>query len=251
MEPAKAAPLEALCPNRNEAGLSSTHKPDDMGTSPENALDFQDFFLGPQSGQCAAEYRFEFKGLTIWIEGDWNDIQTAISRIACDHQVQAIPAPHATVVYGMEDLTIDEGLARLEKLADLVRKAGGWPDLVPCGTVCGSTLDGVDGEEMDMTWMEVTCQTSPEHEQLIALARTTFGAPPASGAWLPHISLGYDNPPGHPDNVREPTLSCEHLQKLVEETPSLVNSNRKVKGLSLWSTEGKLSEWRRLGYRQL
>jgi hypothetical protein len=114
---------------------------------------------------------------------------------------------------------------------------------------------------MDISWIEIGYHSSPRHEELLDVCRECFGQPASTSAWTPHLSLGYDQP-------EDTRLSWEVLNKVVAETPSLMD-NRKPSRMSLCafpvspasrpptlvlipvphpagSTEGVMEEWERL-----
>lgn len=41
-----------------------------------------------------------------------------------------------------------------------------------------------------MAWLEIGYQTSPAHERIVDMARSTFGQCPSEEPWAPHLSLG-------------------------------------------------------------
>jgi len=91
---------------------------------------------------------FEFKGLTLWLEFDDDDAADSIKRLSSAKRVEAIPAPHVTLVYGMVGLCADEAAADLNRLASIIREEGILPRLEGAKPFFGQAWDGVDGECM-------------------------------------------------------------------------------------------------------
>jgi hypothetical protein len=89
-----------------------------------------------------------------------------------------------------------------------------------------------------MAWMEVTHETSEEHEELVSLIHSAFHGDdnPRDKPWMPHSSIAYDNPGPAP-------ISPEYLLSLIERFPTLRN-DRKVKAIALWKTAGTIDSWK-------
>ena len=100
------------------------------------------------------------------------------------------------------------------------------------------SFDGVNGEVMDMAWSEITFATSSQHEEILDAVHKIFHKKcrDPDERWSPHLSLAYDNPEDSP-------LCLEHAVSLVSRYPTLVKE-RKAKAISLWSTYGRMDEWR-------
>jgi len=97
-----------------------------------------------------------------------------------------------------------------------------------------------------MAWAEITMSTSPAHEDQLDLLYEIFYSDTDKmhaskpRPWTPHLSLAYDNP-------EDSVLNLWDIVHLVAITPTLTQSGpRKVTGISLWSTNGKLPEWKSL-----
>jgi hypothetical protein len=94
-----------------------------------------------------------------------------------------------------------------------------------------------------MSWAEISLSNSQEHEdQLDKLYDIFFSderhVAGRSRPWKPHISIAYDNPESSFINLND--IMSEFIQ-----IPTLLQSSqRRVTGISLWSTEGKLTDWR-------
>uniref|UniRef100_A0A7R9Z7B6 Uncharacterized protein n=1 Tax=Pseudictyota dubia TaxID=2749911 RepID=A0A7R9Z7B6_9STRA len=240
--------------------------------------------------------RFSFAGLTVWLhlEQIGSDLDLALSSATELFGLPlAIPSPHVTVVYGMTHLDEEEARYRFNVDARRMMTArataaaeedgstagGSLPKLRPTGVLCDKSFDGVDGEVMDMAWMEITLATSPEHESLVdglydifrrpSSAASVFSdsdessdmsancelesggedngtsstppttMPPRPGPWTPHLSLAYDNPEGD-SPILDPTLA----RRLTDEFPTLLGTEeRAITAVTLWRTEGRMDEW--------
>ena len=90
-----------------------------------------------------------------------------------------------------------------------------------------------------MAWAEVTYKSSPDHESMVDHVYTTFYDISTKRQWLwtPHLSLVYDNPEAKRINI-------DMLSFLSGVVPSLLCKKRKIVAISLWSTIGKLNEWK-------
>lgn len=166
------------------------------------------------------------------------DLEKAIASVSVDHSLCPIPAPHCTVVYGVSHLSESE--IRNVFRDKIVPAAQGWPALETKGSQVGVTYDGVDGEEMDMAWLEVTLKTSEKHEELLdiihACLYTDEDCPEyreRQGPWQPHLSIAYDNPE---DSVLDDICADKIFAKL----PSLLGTRKRdVVAISLWRTQGR------------
>ena len=183
--------------------------------------------------------RFAFSGFSLWlsVEEVRGDVSRAISDMAFQNGLQRIPEPHVTALYGMQNLTAVEAL---ERFGQVKQQITSWPALKPVGVLSDLEFYGVGGGTMDMAWTEISLASSEQHEALIDKLYETFhdGHHRSSRPWKPHLSLAYDNP----DDGSILTLS--DAMKYVAENPSLVKRPRKVTGISLWSTQGTLAEWK-------
>ena len=132
----------------------------------------------------------------------------------------------------------------LEKVVPSIQR---WPDLKAKGSHWGVCFDGVDGEEMDMAWIELALHSSPEHEALVDKVYSCFCGEDAmrSGSWQPHVSIAYDNP-------TDTTLDDVYTEKIFAKFPTLLGKkNRRVVAISLWRTQGTVGEWVCLEKKQL
>lgn len=179
--------------------------------------------------------RFNFKGYSIWLEVEEmdNDLTETIHRAANELGVIKIPSPHITVIYGIDHLSHEEILKRFNELKE---RMVSWPTLRPRGIVTDIELKGVSGGLMDMAWTEISYSTTPEHESLVSSVHQIFDMKRNTEKWVPHLSLAYDNP----ENT---TLNLMYTANLIAQRPSLFRE-RGVKGISLWSTKGKLQNWK-------
>jgi len=98
----------------------------------------------------------------------------------------------------------------------------------------------------DTAWSEITLATSSAHEEYLDILHNIFYDSTNAHnkdrykPWMPHLSLAYDNP----DNS---VITLDRTIDMLANNPSLLQSGyRKVTGLSLWRTKGKMSEWEKL-----
>merc|ERR1712151_518242 len=135
-----------------------------------------------------------------------SDFSHAIKTISNDISVIPIPAPHVTVLYGMTHLNEKE--IRYLFCNNIRREIKSWPALRNKGFIVDTCYDGIDGQEMDMTWKELSHFSSDEHEELVDKVHAIMydnndddGTNDCNNCiierpkpWLPHTSLAYDNP---------------------------------------------------------
>ena len=188
-------------------------------------------------------------GYSVWLEVSQTDkdLEKAIASVSLDHSLCPIPAPHCTVVYGVSHLPEkDIRSVFREKIAPA---AQGWPALETKGSHLGVSYDGIDGEEMDMAWLEVTMKSCSKHEAFVDKVNACLyddedcpEPQERQGPWQPHLSIAYDNPE---DSV------LDHIcaDKLFAKLPSLLSTRKRdVVAISLWRTEGRYVNFR-LCYR--
>ncbi|CAB9499865.1 expressed unknown protein [Seminavis robusta] len=193
-------------------------------------------------------YQFIFKGYSIWLEVEQQngDLDNAIQCAASEKSLFPIPDAHCTVLYGATHLSEREAMQCFrDKVVPLLERRGGWPSLKPKCSNSGVAFDGVDGEEMDMSWMELSFHSSEAHEAMVDSVYSCFYGGSKRGCvtterigpWLPHVSIAYDSPE---DTVLDEVYTAE----LFDRIPSLLSKScRDVVGISLWRTEGKLWDW--------
>lgn len=208
---------------------------------------------------------FEFRGYSVWLELEQvhhHDLDRALDVAAHDLHVQRVPCPHVTVEYGIQ-LLRDDNTGSLESELELRRRfreycgmdAGdkngshsnnynvltAWPALSVRGVQTGSTYDGVDGEDMTMAWIELTLATSSAHEvQVQAVRQALWGNQyqhRTHPKWTPHLSLCYENPQRAQSNLH-------YSLNLLQRVPTLTSlAQRRVTGMALWKTQGKMEDW--------
>jgi len=203
---------------------------------------------------------FVFEGYTIWLEPKQfkNDFSNAITQSSLDLNIESIPRPHATAIYGMthfdskesnNSYSQEEGEKRvLEIFQGLKLKLTSWPTLQPVGFLTDFEENGVNGGLMDLIWSEVTFKSSEEHEaHLDILYKEFFDSDPnpvcRSKMWRPHISLAYDN---LDTESHSSDLNLSYTYSLIQKYPSLLLGEREIEGISLWNTNGKMKEWKLL-----
>lgn len=191
--------------------------------------------------------KWVFRGLTLWLELEECDldITNAIQDIAAQFGTEKIPRSHATAIYGMTHLTIEEAK---EKLYTVKKNIDVWPSFArPAGVHSDISICGENGEEMSMAWCELTLSSSDAHEEAMDTLFSIFfkdyercdGTPPWNRPrpWKPHISIAYDNP-------EDGAFSLPELMKYVADHPSLLTKERRVKAISLWDTNGRMEHWK-------
>ena len=91
---------------------------------------------------------FVFRGYSIWLELEQHsdDLDLALSAAAQALDVECIPAPHVTALYGMNHLTETQVLRRFRER--LMPRVVSWPELRVKGFKVDKCYDGVDGQEM-------------------------------------------------------------------------------------------------------
>lgn len=188
---------------------------------------------------------FRFCGYTIWLEPEQfdNDLSDAMSMSCTNHGLHPIPMPHITLLYGMTHLSQEEAqrLFRHEFQA-LITENNGWGQAFQTvGVIADKTFDGVDGEQMDIAWSELTLKTNEHHETLLDRVYSIFykGAKRTSQPWNPHLSLAYDNP------TEDTPVTIGRTMELLQSYPSLIQQGeRKIRSISLWDTNGTIREWK-------
>jgi len=123
----------------------------------------------------------------------------------------------------------------------------GWPDFPVRGVQTGMTWNGVDGEEMDMAWIEMTLGTSPAHETMVNAVRSVFYRDTSASSlrtqsnnskWTPHLSLCYENPEQAKSNLH-------YSMSIMARVPTLTEvPQRRITGIALWKTEGTMELWK-------
>jgi len=181
--------------------------------------------------------QWKFKGLTLWLEfEEFNgDLSRANEFLASQYGTEAIPCVHATAIYGMEHLSTEEAKQRLSQIPSIL-PGGEWPVMErPVAVKQDISQEGLPGQVCSIAWAELTLKTNEKHEQAMDSLYRLFGVE-RGGRWTPHISLAYDNPE---DSILELTDIITYAAQM----PSLMKNPRRVKAMSLWSTEGRLGEW--------
>ena len=180
--------------------------------------------------------QWEFKGLTVWLEYEEfdRDLSNAVDHAARLYGTEGIPVPHSTAIYGMEHLTHEEAIERLNKIPTVLSK---WPLMEsPRGVTCDISREGQPGQVCTIAWAELTLRTNDQHEQALDTLHELFGVTRSGGPWTPHISLAYDNPDDSVLNMSDTLYYVLKNQSLLQP--------RRVRSISLWDTQGKMAEWR-------
>jgi len=197
------------------------------------------FPLPAAAAESRLPLQWEFKGLTVWLEYEEydQDLTRAIDHAVHAYGIDRIPVPHSTAIYGMEHLSEEEAIEKLNEVPRILPR-GAWPTMdAPRGVTCDIAQEGRPGQVCTIAWSELTFRTNDGHESALDALYGHFEVPGGrpGGPWTPHISLAYDNP-------EDPVLKLRDLVDYVIAHPSLMYS-RKVKALSLWNTEGKMADW--------
>lgn len=188
---------------------------------------------------------FRFCGYTIWLEPEQfeNDLSNAMSKACSSHGLHPIPLPHITLLYGMTHLSQEE-VQRLfrNEFQNLITENNGWGQVFQTvGVLVDKVFDGVDGEDMDIAWSELTLKTNEHHEKLVDTVYSIFykGDKRTSRPWKPHLSLAYDNP------TEDTPITIDSTMDLLQMFPSLIQQReRKIHSISLWDTNGTIQEWK-------
>ena len=216
---------------------------DDTPSIAESEVSSIDFNLDEESRFGSYEPRIPlqwvFKGLTIWIEYEEkdNDLSKAVDEAARFYGTELIPVPHSTAIYGMSHLSEEEATEKLEEVAKAF--PGGWPSKMdrPISVKQDIAIEGRPGQVCSIAWAELTLKTNEKHEEAIDKLYEIFEVPEKrKGPWTPHLSLAYDNP-------EDSVLNLVDTISYVAQNPTLMEA-RRVKAVSLWSTEGKMAQWR-------
>ena len=137
----------------------------------------------------------------------------------------------------MEHLSIEEARARLRTVKDIIPQ---WPIFAkPTGITSDIAQCGRPGQVCDIAWSELTLATNPQHEAALDLLYELFYGPVYSRdrPWKPHNSVAYDNPETN-------CLSLLDTIMYASQNPSLLGMERRVASIALWSTVGKMEDWR-------
>jgi hypothetical protein len=179
----------------------------------------------------------------VWLELEQRDgdLAKAGAMAAAEKGLHPIPEPHCTVLYGVSHMSEDEAKQCFRnKVVPLLKD--GWPPLSAKGPYSGVSYDGVNGDEMDMSWIELSLHTSDTHEAMVNAVHSCFYNGVISGKdrigyWTPHVSIAYDDP-------EDTVLNEGYADKIFQTFPTLMSQlSREVVAISLWRTEGKLWEW--------
>jgi hypothetical protein len=179
----------------------------------------------------------------VWLELEQRDgdLAKAVALAASDKGLLPIPEPHCTVLYGVSHMSEDEVKECFRnKVVPLLKD--GWPVLSAKGPYSGISYDGVDGHEMDMSWIELSLHTSDAHEAMVDTVHSCFyngdySSKARSGPWTPHVSIAYDDP-------KDTVLNKDYADKIFQTFPTLMSQlSREVVAISLWRNEGMLWDW--------
>eukprot|EP00586_Coscinodiscus_wailesii_P000405 CAMPEP_0172488196 /NCGR_PEP_ID=MMETSP1066-20121228/17609_1 /TAXON_ID=671091 /ORGANISM="Coscinodiscus wailesii, Strain CCMP2513" /LENGTH=258 /DNA_ID=CAMNT_0013255267 /DNA_START=422 /DNA_END=1195 /DNA_ORIENTATION=- len=231
-------PVEGLVPGRIESDVSSDEESEDDDCYSLFGAEIEDVrrHVLPQS------LAWKFHGLTLWVELEEfdNDITTTIHSMAASHNIEVIPKSHMTAIYGMTHLSVDGALSKMKQLHRLFPK--GWPKFDrPVGIVTDLAVAGRPGQVCSIAWAELTLSSNEDHEEALDKLYELFygeedSIPNRHRPWKPHNSIAYDNP-------EKNVLSLGETFKFISKRPTLLTKERRVEALSLWDTNGTMSEW--------
>lgn len=183
---------------------------------------------------------FVFSGFTLWLmlEDTKMDIPSAIAELSSAVGIEALPIPHVTLFYNVAHESSDAALSFFQTFKTKIKS---WPPLEPIGCVCDTEYAGVDGGLMDMTWAEISFKTNSHHLKCVEDAKQAFGGPSLCKTyeldkWKPHLSMAYDNPVDTP-------LTTKAFISVASKYPSLWMT-RKIIGVTLVDTNGKIGDWK-------
>lgn len=179
----------------------------------------------------------------MWLELEQHDgdLGKAVAMAAADKGLLPIPEPHCTVLYGISHMSEDE-FKECFRNKVVPSLKDGWPPLSAKGPYFGVSYDAVNGDEMDMSWVELSLHTSDAHEAKVDRVHSCFyngvnSRNARSGPWTPHVSIAYDDP-------KDTVLNEDYADKIFQAFPTLISQlSRKVLAISLWRTEGMLWDW--------
>ncbi len=222
----KVPSMDQDCPSVVESDVSS------ISSVPEPCPLFE-----PTATPKRQPLQWEFKGLTLWLEFEEfdRDLTRANEFISKKYGTELIPLVHATAIYGMEHLTMEEAIERMSKIKEVI-PTGEWPVMDPPIAIKQDlSQEGLPGQVCTISWAELTLKSNEHQEKAIDSLCKLF-AVERTGPWTPHISLAYDNPD---DSV----LNLTDILSYAMMMPTLLRNKRRVKAISLWNTKGKMSEW--------
>ena len=211
-----------------------------IAESEVSSVDYGLFDEDRSSFEPRRPLQWVFKGLTIWIEYEEHDqdLSKAIEGASQFYGTELIPMAHSTAIYGMTHLTEQEASEKLDQVLKAFPQ--GWPSIMdrPISVKQDLAVEGRPGQVCSISWAELTLKSNEKHEEAIDKLYEIFEVPGGrtSGEWTPHISLAYDNP-------EDSVLNLADTISYVAQNPSLMAA-RRVKAVSLWSTEGKMAQWK-------
>lgn len=187
---------------------------------------------------------FAFDGYTIWlIPASQSRVADSMNQLAASLSIEAVPAPHLTLFYGV---TFQDDAAAVAAFGSVKDVCQSFPPLRCVGCVCDVEMAGVDGGLMDMSWAEISYKRDSQHHNPFKAAHAAFCSEQDPAAvdesfkqWKPHMSLAYDNPSGN-------RLHTASLLRAIVETPGLMQPTREIVGMQLWRTKGTMGQWKRL-----
>jgi len=218
--------IRALDVSSDESSVSVVSESDsELKTSPV-----------PTSRGCL---QWEFHGLSLWLELEEfdMDLTKAIQFFSNTFGTEALPIPHLTAIYGINHLSKEDAIAKMETIKDKIPQ---WPTFEkPVSVTQDIAVEGRPGQVCSIAWAELKFASNPSHEDALdELYRIFYGsANKREGLWTPHNSIAYDNPDDSPLNLMD-------IVSYAVSQPTLLKSQRKVNAISLWDTNGRMGEWK-------
>ena len=188
---------------------------------------------------------FSFTGFTVWLlpkQSPTNDLTKLAKSFAKLTNTEPLPCrPHITLFYGVQ-LNGGEEQAK-EMFLELKESVKSFPGFCVNGLVCDTEFAGVNGGLMEMAWSELSLKLQDEHLPFVDRCKDVFrgGKTNKEDNWIPHLSLGYDNP----------MEGCLYDMSALTRAIGEVNGDgediyrkREIEGLALVDTNGRIDEWR-------
>lgn len=185
--------------------------------------------------------RWKFHGLSLWLELEEfdSDLSKAIQHFSDKFGVEPMPCPHLTAIYGMEHLSVEGAVNKMNEISQKIPK---WPSFgKPISIVQDIAINGNPGQVCTIAWAELKFASNPFHEEALDTLFQIFYGPDhkRTGPWTPHNSIAYDNPDDSPLNLLD-------VVTYAASQPTLLGCSRRVNAITLWDTNGTMGEWKHI-----